>query len=451
MTVPRARAGQARRGARAWLRLACALLGGALLAPLAGAAALRVRPGEDIQAAIERARPGDTVEIERGHYTANLVIRKPLTLRGLDRPTISGAQRGNTVDVQAPDVVLDGLIVRDSGHDLKEQHAGIYIRPGAHRARVARCDLVYNLFGLWIEKADDVRIENNLITGLRDQQSSQRGNGIQLYNTRGAHIIGNRISFVRDALYVDVSHHAVFRGNRLHHSRYGTHYMNSYYNLWEDNDSYLNRGGLALMEVRDQVVRRNRTWGNSDFGLMLRTLQDSVIEDNIVAGNARGLFIYDVEYARLSGNLVVGNRVGVHLSAGSTRNTVQRNDFIANREQVRYVGARDEPWGDKPGQRGQGNHWSNYQGWDRDADGRGDLPYEANDVVDRLQWRYPALALLAGSPSVQALRLLGQQFPVLRVPSVVDPAPAMRPWNPRWAAWLSPGRAAPGMETTDER
>jgi nitrous oxidase accessory protein len=73
---------------------------------------------------------------------------------------------------------------------------------------VRNCDLTYNLFGLWIEKADDVLIERNLITGKRDYDSSQRGNGIQLYNTQGARIIGNNISFVRDALYVDVSHDA---------------------------------------------------------------------------------------------------------------------------------------------------------------------------------------------------------------------------------------------------
>ncbi|NWC84341.1 right-handed parallel beta-helix repeat-containing protein, partial [Pseudomonas putida] len=105
-----------------------------------------------------------------------------------------------------------------------------------------------------------------------------------------------------------------------HHSRYGTHYMNSYYNLWEDNDSYANRGGLALMEGRDQIVRNNRTWGNADHGIMLRTLQDSVVENNVVADNDRGFFIYDVEYTQLRGNLIVGNQVGVHLSAGSTRN-----------------------------------------------------------------------------------------------------------------------------------
>jgi nitrous oxidase accessory protein len=338
--------------------------------------------------------------------------------------------------VAATDVTIEGLIVRDSGHELKAQHAGIYIQPGSHRAVVRRCDLVYNLFGLWIEKANEVRIEHNLITGLRDVNSSQRGNGIQLYNSQRARITGNDISFVRDALYVDVSHHAEFRANKLHHSRYGTHYMNSYDNLWEDNESYLNRGGLALMEVRNQTVRRNRTWGNSDFGIMLRTLQDSVIEDNIVAGNNRGFFIYDVEYATLRGNLVVDNHVGVHLSAGSTRNVVQRNDFVANREQVRYVGARDERWGDaRDGERGQGNHWSNYLGWDRNGDGLGDLPYEANELVDRLQWRHPSVKLLMGSPAVQALRVLGQQFPVLRVPSVVDAHPAMQPQHKNWREW----------------
>ncbi|MGQ0711528.1 MAG: nitrous oxide reductase family maturation protein NosD [Rhodoferax sp.] len=397
---------------------------------LAQAATVAVRPGDSLQQAIGRARAGDVLEIAAGTYTGNFRVDKPLTLRGVGRPVLSGAQQGDTLRVAATDVVIEGLIVRDSGASLLEQNAGIYLDPGAHRTVVRDCDLVYNLFGLWIEKANDVRVERNLIVGKRDFNSSQRGNGIQLYNTTGARIIGNNIGFVRDALYVDVSHRAIFQGNRLHHSRYGTHYMNSYHNLWEDNDSYYNRGGLALMEARDQVVRNNRTWGNSDHGIMLRTLQDSVVENNVVAGNNRGFFIYDVEYATLRGNTVVDNRVGVHLSAGSTRNVVEGNDFIANREQVRYVGAKDEVWG-----RGQGNHWSNYLGWDRDGDGAGDVRYEANDMVDRLMWRYPSIKLLMASPAVQALRLVAQQFPLLRVPSVVDPKPRMQPHNPQWSQW----------------
>lgn len=414
-----------------------ALLAALLVVHTAHAVTLTVAPGDSVQATIERAAPGDIVEIARGHYVENLLVDKSLTLRGVDRPTISGGMRNDTIRVTAPDVVIEGLIVRDSGDHLGEQNSGIYIRPGAHRAIVRNCDLTYNLFGLWIEKANDVLIENNVITGKRDYMSPHRGNGIQLYNTTGARIIGNRISFVRDAIYVDVSHQAVFRGNRLHNSRYGTHYMNSYHNLWENNDVYLNRGGLALMEVRNQEVRNNRAWANSDHGIMLRTIQDSLVEGNTVAGNQRGFFIYDAEYNELRGNLVVDNTVGVHLWAGSKNNVIEANDFIANREQVRYVGARDQPWGVE-----QGNYWSNYLGWDRDGDGHGDVRYEANDMVDRLSWRHPMMKLLLASPAVQTLRLVGQQFPLLRAPSIVDPNPRMRPKYENWRDWL--GRHFPG-------
>ena len=403
----------------------------------AEAAEWTVRPGESIAAAIARAAPGDVVQVERGRYRERLAIDKPLTLKGINRPSLSGGLEGDTIRIIAEDVVIDGINVSDSGDSLLDQNAGIYIQPGAHRAVVRNCSLSYNLFGLWIEKANDVRIENNLITGKRDYRSSQRGNGIQLYNTKGAHIIGNHISFVRDAIYVDVSHHAIFRGNRLHHSRYGTHYMNSYYNLWEDNESFMNRGGLALMEVREQTVRNNRAWANSDHGIMLRTIQDAVVENNVVAGNARGFFIYDAEYNTLRGNLVIDNLVGVHMWAGSINNKVERNTFISNREQVRYVAARDVEWGGA-----EGNHWSNYLGWDRDGDGRGDVPYHANDVVDRLSWRHPMMKLLLASPAVQTLRLVGQQFPLLRAPSVVDPNPRMRPDHENWRNWL--GKYFPG-------
>ncbi|MFN3985345.1 MAG: nitrous oxide reductase family maturation protein NosD [Rhodocyclaceae bacterium] len=391
---------------------------------------LRIEPGQSIQAAIDAAAPGDVIEIARGRYTENLRIEKPLTLRGVARPTISGGLSGHTIFVTAEDVTLEGLIVADSGDSLRDQNAAIYLHPGAHRAVVRDSVVVNSLFGLWIEKADDVVIERNTITGKRDYRSPMRGNGIQLYNSQRARIVDNEISFVRDALYVDVSHDALFQRNRLHHSRYGTHYMNSYRNLWEDNDVWMNRGGLALMEVRWQTVRNNRAWANSDHGIMLRTIVDSVVENNVVAGNQRGFFIYDAEYNTLRGNLVVDNIVGMHVWAGSKNNEVERNDFIANREQVRYVASRDELWGVK-----EGNHWSNYLGWDRNGDGIGDVPFEANDLVDRLSWRHPMMKLLLASPAVQTLRLVGRQFPLLRAPSIVDPNPRMQPTHNDWRDW----------------
>lgn len=406
-----------------------------LLAQAAGAAEIMVQPGQTIAVAIAQAAAGDTIKVARGHYREHLTIDKPLTLQGVGRPTLDGGGVGDVIRIKSPDVTIAGLIIRNSGRDLTAQNAGIYLEPGSDHALIRDNAINYTLFGLWIEKAKNVRVLGNNITGMRDLASAQRGNGIQLYNSHGAEILDNDISFTRDGIYVDVSDHALFRGNRLHHLRYGTHYMNSNYNTWENNESFRNRGGLALMEVRHQIVRNNRAWGNSDHGIMLRTMQDSLVENNVVAGNGRGFFIYDAEYNTLRGNLVIGNRVGVHLWAGSIHNEVEGNDLIGNREQIRYVASRDERWGVK-----QGNYWSNYVGWDRDGDGIGDVPYEASDLVDRLTWKYPAVKLLLSSPAVQTLRLVARQFPLLRATSIVDPHPRMRPYNPHWSLWLEKQR-----------
>jgi len=394
-----------------------------------------VHSGESIQTIVQAAVAGDTVKVEHGYYVDHLIIDKPLQLQGINRPTLSGDNQGDVIRIKSPSVVIEGFIIRDSGPDLTAQNAGIYVEPGSHHVVIRNNDLVYNLFGMWLEKANDLEIINNLITGKRDFSSPQRGNGIQLYNCYRAKIINNRISFARDGIYVDVSFNAIFRGNKMHNLRYGTHYMNSHDNIWEDNETYNNRGGLALMEVRRQIVRNNRAWNNSDHGIMLRTIQDSVVENNVVAGNSKGFFIYDAEYNVLKGNLVIGNRIGVHLWAGSIHNEVEDNDFIQNKDQIRYVASRNEEWGQH-----RGNYWSNYIGWDADGNGVGDIPYQANDVVDRLTWKYPLAKLLLHSPAVQSLRLIARQFPLLRSPSVIDNHPRMRPFHPDWSDWLEQQR-----------
>lgn len=401
----------------------------------AQAAEHKVLPGQSISEAIDRAKAGDTVVVARGVYPVHLVITKPLHLKGLNRPTLDGENTGDVIRIKSPDVTIEGFIISNSGADLTAQNAGIYLEPGSDRAIVHNNTINYTLFGLWIEKVKDIQVVENNITGKRDLASAQRGNGIQLYNSRGAKIINNHVSFTRDGIYVDVSDHALFQGNRLHHLRYGSHYMNSNFNVWENNDSYLNRGGLALMEVRNQTVRNNRAWGNSDHGIMLRTIVDSIVEHNVVAGNGRGFFIYDAEYNTLHNNLIIANRVGVHLWAGSIHNDVEGNDLINNSEQIKYVASKDEYWGVKTG-----NYWSNYLGWDSDGNGVGDVPYEANDLVDHLTWKYPAAKLLLNSPAVQTLRLVSRQFPLLRATSIVDQNPRMTPFNKNWSIWLEKQR-----------
>jgi nitrous oxidase accessory protein len=41
-----------------------------------------------------------------------------------------------------------------------------------------------------------------------------------------------------------------------------------------------------------------------------------------------------------------------------------------------------------------------------------------------------------GQPAIQTLRLIAQQFPLLRAPSVVDDQPHMHPLHQGWEQWL---------------
>lgn len=414
---------------RAWTA-ACLAAAGIGVGIAADGAVLQVRPGESVAAAVRAARAGDTVRVAPGAYREHVTIDKALVLQGIDHPTLSGANEGDVIRVRAANVTIEGFTVRDSGTDLGAQNAGVYIEPGADHAVVRDCALVANLFGIWLEQSAGSTLQHNTIVGRRDLQSAARGNGIQVYNASDARVIDNEISFTRDGIYVDYSRHALFRGNRIHHVRYGTHYMNTNDSTWEDNEVYRNHGGLALMEVRSLTVRNNVAWGNEDHGIMLRTIQDSVIENNVVADNGRGFFIYDAEYNTVRNNLVIRNRTGIHLTAGSSNNTVDGNDFIDNEDQVKFVAAHDVEWG-----RAKGNYWSNYTGWDQDGDGTGDIVHEANDVVDRLNWQYPLVKLLLTSPALQTLRFVARQFPVLRAPSVIDKHPRMRPWRRDWSKW----------------
>lgn len=142
------------------------------------AAEWQVAPGASIAAAILAAKAGDTVKVARGHYEEHLLIDKPLRLVGSDRPTLSGGERGDVIRVKSPDVLIEGFIIRDSGADLTAQNAGIYVEPGSHRIAVRNNALVYNLFGVWLEKLQDPEVSGNRITGKRDLSSARRGNGI---------------------------------------------------------------------------------------------------------------------------------------------------------------------------------------------------------------------------------------------------------------------------------
>ena len=73
-------------------------------------------------------------------------------------------------------------------------------------------------------------------------------------------------------------------------------------------------------------------------------------------------------------------------------------------------------------------------GWDMTGDGIGDYPYESNSVVDYIFWNYPLAKVLYTSPALQMLWVLEKQFPLFKIPRVVDNKPLMSPLHKNWKA-----------------
>ena len=72
------------------------------------------------------------------------------------------------------------------------------------------------------------------------------------------------------------------------------------------------------------------------------------------------MFIYNANKNRFAGNWFEGCDIGVHFTAGSERNEITDNAFVANHTQVMYVGTRSLDWSVN----GRGNYWSDNPAFD---------------------------------------------------------------------------------------
>lgn len=419
--------------------LACWIL---LTTQQAGLAAERsLTPQDDLQRCIDQAATGDTLILGPGLYSGNFVISHRLSLRGEPQAIIDAGGRGHALRIRAPGVRISGLRIEHWGQDLSTLDAGVFIEAGAGQVEIRDNHLHGGGFGIWLDGAPDARIIGNRIRGQRELRSSDRGNGIHLSGAQGALIQGNDIAGVRDGLYIESSHHNRLIGNLLHELRFGIHYMYAYSNELRHNHTRNTRTGYALMQSKHLDVRHNRSENDRNYGILMNYITDSTISHNRIEGVRSGLsstfvdsqtavtgaagkalFIYNSLFNQISDNLLANSDLGIHLTAGSEDNRFSGNAFIGNKKQVKYVANRQQEWSYQD----RGNYWSDYLGWDMNADGVGDTVYRPNDGVDKLLWKYPVARVLMNSPAIEALRWVQRQFPVLRPVGVADSRPLMR-------------------------
>ena len=70
-----------------------------------------------IQAAINAACPGDTIEVRSGTYNENVVVNKTLTLLGVGSPVVDAGGSGDAISLTANGCTLQGFVAKSSGNN----------------------------------------------------------------------------------------------------------------------------------------------------------------------------------------------------------------------------------------------------------------------------------------------------------------------------------------------
>jgi len=415
---------------------------------------------QELRDRLARTPSGGTLTVPAGVYRGALVIDRPVTLVGVGHPVIQGDGTGSVLTIRAAGTTVRDLMIEGSGPGPVDNPAGVSVE--ADRVVVEGLHIRDTYTGIWVEGVNDARLIDNVIDGrestavsgetpaLMDDDmagmamgpaahgkaQAGRGDGISLFNSIRPVVSGNTITNVRDGLYLSYGNGTRIECNRVTGSRYAIHGMYGKGVNVAGNHFATNQSGPVMM-----------------YGGPV-TLEGNVIREQHSAATGFGVLLLDVGGARLSRNVIVGNRVGLQIegSVGESKPTavelntialnqigvglyptadasLSQNSFVENTVQVLGLGP-DGGGGDSLWSRGGvGNYWSDYRGFDRSGSGIGEIPHVEGAAAGRLLAGDPTLLALASSPAFTLLRAVEQRS-AGQHPVVVDRFPMVSPTSP---------------------
>lgn len=386
-----------------------------------------------IAEAIASAAPGDTIVVPAGVHHGSVVIDKSVVLDGQGGAILDGDGSGDVVRVTAEGVTVRGFTVRHSGRSVSEEPTGIRVL--ADRATIEDNRLEDVLYGISLHTSNGHVVRGNDVSSVTDLSPERRGHAIYLWYSTGNLISGNTLHEAKDGIFLGFAEDTRVEGNTVVDLRYGLHTMYAATLVVEGNTFRNNVAGASLMYSRGMQVIDNEFSGSrspaSGYGLLLKDMDDVEIRGNHIRDNRLGITMEGAPRApgaflHVHRNLIAGNQVALELFSTADAEFVE-NSFIGNLQQVETQGGSLEhrnAWSVD----GRGNYWDEYQGFDADGDGIGDLSYRYEGAYDDLLRRNDALRAYAFTPARAALELAARWFPVYRVePRVVDEYPLMSP------------------------
>jgi nitrous oxidase accessory protein len=384
-----------------------------------------------IAPAIAAALDGDTILVAHGVYRENLVVEKRLTIAGIGRPILIGTGDGSVVTLVADGCEISGFAIEGSGMgETNEMDAAVQVR--SSRNRVVDNVIRRVFYGIVVADARHNEIADNEIAGLRDRPYGQRGDGIYVFRSPENLIARNRISGERDAIYFQYAPRGRAVDNVVSDSRYGLHDMFSDDAVIARNAFTGSAVGANIMNSRRIRVERNRIAGNRGvpgIGLTLKDCDQSLLRENRIVENARGLLLDGSSSNRFVDNVFESNDTAVTLFSSAERNRFGGNTFASNSSDV-VLSGRDSAteWSID----GRGNYWNRYRGFDFDGDGVGDAPHPVVGAFERLEGANPAVRLFLQSPAAAGLELAARMGGQLQA-DAIDPRPLAEHHNYRSA------------------
>lgn len=403
------------------------LLLGCFLLPLLGAAKTVAvgphQPVRTVKQALRMAAPGDTVRVESGMYREyNLVVNKALVIEGVGYPVIDAQQKGEIFTITANDVTIRGFDLRNVGVTATIDWAAVKVL-NARNVRITGNRIRHAYFGIYLSAATNCTVACNDISG-NPKEEQNTGNGVHAWKCDQLQVLNNQVSGHRDGIYFEFVTNSVIRQNEsFHNIRYGLHFMFSHQNGYYANTFRENGAGVAVMYTRHVTMRYNRfehNWGSAAYGLLLKDISDSQIDQNVFGQNTVGIHMEGSSRLRVHHNRFSENGWGMRVQASCSDNIFTQNSFLGNTFDVATNGRTVF-------NTFRQNYWDKYEGYDLNRDGRGDVPFHPVSLYSMIIEQMPPGVILIRSFMVTLLDRAENVIPSLTPEALRDDQPLMKP------------------------
>lgn len=371
-----------------------------------------------------KAGPSE-IWLEAKTYRGDFEITRPLRLFGRRGAALEGTHDATVLRIAADDVTVENLVVTGSGHKYTTEDGGVHATGKGIAIRHMFVD--GTLFGISLDRCTHCTLEDSHVRGA-DIAVGLRGDGIKAYEAHDSVLRRNWVERARD-MVVWYTRRARCEENLVEGSRYGTHFMYAHDAVVRRNRYVGNVVGVFVMYSARLDVEENvmaGAHGAAGMGIGFKESDAVVVKDNALVGNTEGVYLdrtprSENDPVRFSGNRIAVNDLALRVHGTFSGITFSGNDFASNGGLVEVDGG-----GNALKMTFTGNHWSEYDGYDLDRDGVGDVPFTFKRLSSELSQEHPALRLLHGTVAMGMVDAIAHAFPVLsQEPVLIDPRPAM--------------------------